>query len=48
MGQIVPFTQFVWPVLGIFAAIGVITGVFGSVIMISKYLRKEGSEFSAL
>lgn len=48
MGQIVPFTQFVWPVLGIFAAIGVVTGVFGSVIMISKYLRKEGSEFSAL
>ncbi len=48
LGQVVPFAEFVWPVLGIFVAIGFVTGVFGSVIMISKYLRKEGSEFSAI
>ncbi len=32
----------------IFLAIGVFAGLLGSVIMISKYLRKEGSEFSAI
>ncbi len=32
---------------GVFAAIGVFAGIFGSVIIISKYLRREGSEFSA-
>lgn len=44
----VPFREFVWPTLGIFAAIGVLAGLVGSSIMISKYLRKEGSEFRAL
>ena len=48
LGEVVPFGSFVGPVFGIFVAIGFVTGVFGSVIMISKYLRKEGSEFSAL
>jgi len=32
----------------IFAAVGVISGLIGSVFMINRYLRKEGSEFSAL
>ena len=44
----VPFREFVWPTLGIFAAIGVLAGLVGSSIMISKYLRKEGSEHRAL
>lgn len=48
LGEVVPFMEFIWPVFGIFVAIGFVTGVFGSVIMISKYLRKEGSEFSAI
>ena len=33
---------------GIFAGIGIIAGAFGSIIMISKYLKREGSEFSAI
>ncbi len=32
----------------LFVGIGVIAGVIGSVIIISKYLRKEGSEFAAI
>lgn len=32
----------------VFLAIGVFAGLIGSVIMISKYLRKEGSEFAAI
>lgn len=35
-------------IFGVFAAIGVLSGVLGSVIMISKYLKKEGSEFTAI
>ncbi len=35
-------------IFGLFAAIGVLSGVLGSAIMISKYLRKEGSEFTAI
>lgn len=47
-GQIVPFASVAWMLLGIFAAIGVFTGLFGSAIMIGKYLKKEGSEFTAI
>ena len=32
----------------IFIGIGIFAGVIGSVIMISKYLRREGSEFTAI
>ncbi|MCQ2441424.1 MAG: ABC transporter permease [Clostridia bacterium] len=32
----------------IFLGIGVVAGILGSVIMIGKYLRKEGSEFAAI
>lgn len=32
----------------IFLGIGILSGIIGSVIMISKYLRKEGSEFTAI
>ena len=35
-------------ILAVFAAIGIVSGVFGSVIMIRKYLKKEGSEFTAI
>ena len=32
----------------VFIGIGILAGVLGSVIMISKYLRHEGSEFAAI
>lgn len=35
-------------ILGVFALIGTLSGVLGSLIMIRKYLRKEGSEFTAI
>ena len=35
-------------IIAIFLAIGVLSGIVGSVIMISKYLKKEGSEFTAI
>lgn len=35
-------------ILGVFTIIGVLSGVVGSVIMIRKYLKKEGSEFTAI
>ena len=47
-GGIIRFSEMAWQLLGIFAAIGVLAGAVGSLIMISKYLRKEGSEFRAL
>lgn len=46
--QIVSFSQRALWMLLIFAAIGVFSGVLGSAFMIRKYLRREGSEFSAL
>ncbi len=46
--QVVAFGDVAWLLLGIFVLIGVLAGVLGSVIMIGKYLRKEGSEFSAI
>lgn len=47
-GQIVPFADAALILLGLFVAIGVFAGMFGSAIMIGKYLKKEGSEFSAI
>lgn len=49
LGAIEPvsFESIALPLFGIFAAIGVVAGVIGSVIIISKYLRREGSEFKA-
>ncbi len=47
-GSIISFGSVALYLLGIFAAIGVLAGMLGSAIMISKYLRKEGSEFSAI
>lgn len=46
--DIVKYGDLAWWLLLIFASIGVIAGVLGSVIIISKYLRKEGSEFTAI
>ncbi len=48
LGNIVKFGDMAWILLAIFIGIGILAGVIGSVIMISKYLRREGSEFAAI
>ncbi|OJU10003.1 MAG: hypothetical protein BGN88_13890 [Clostridiales bacterium 43-6] len=45
--QAVAFSSFIWWLVLIFSAIGLLTGVIGSFISLGKYLRKEGSEFRA-
>ncbi len=47
-GAVIPFGDMMWVLLLLFIGIGVIAGIIGSVIIISKYLRKEGSEFAAI
>ena len=42
------FTDYSLPILGIFIAIGIVSGVGGSLITMRKYLTKEGSEISAV
>ena len=42
------FTDYALPTLGIFIAIGIVSGVGGSLITMRKYLTKEGSEISAV
>ena len=46
--QVIPFADVALMLLGVFACIGVFAGMFGSAVMIGKYLKKEGSEFSAI
>ncbi len=46
--DIVKYSDMALPLLIVFLAIGIIAGVIGSVIMIGKYLKKEGSEFAAI
>ncbi len=46
--DIVKYSEMALPLLLVFLGIGIIAGVIGSVIMISKYLRHEGSEFAAI
>lgn len=46
--ELISFSSKALLLLGIFAAIGIIAGAFGSIIMISKYLKREGSEFAAI
>lgn len=41
------FADYALPMLGIFIAIGIVSGVGGSLITMRKYLNKEGSEISA-
>ena len=47
-GGVIPFSEMAWVLLGVFMIIGVLSGILGSVIIIGKYLRKEGSEFAAI
>ena len=46
--DIVKYGDMAWLLLIVFVAIGIVSGIIGSVIMISKYLRHEGSEFAAI
>lgn len=46
--EIVKYSEMILPLLAVFLGIGIVAGVLGSVIMISKYLKKEGSEFAAI
>ncbi len=47
-GGVIPFGDMSLTLLLMFLGIGILSGVVGSFIMISKYLRKEGSEFAAI
>ena len=46
--SVIKFGEAFLPLLGVSLGIGIISGLIGSLIMISKYLRKEGSEFTAI
>ena len=46
--DIVKYSDMAWILLLVFLGIGVFAGILGSFIMISKYLRREGSEFAAI
>ena len=46
--ELVSFSSVLFELLAVFIIIGLISGLIGSLIMISKYLRKEGSEFTAI
>ena len=46
--SLVPFRQELSTLLLVFLALGVFAGVVGSLIILNKYLKKEGSEFRAL
>lgn len=46
--DVIPFASKFWLLLGVFVAIGVVAGSLGSIIMIGKYLKREGSEFAAI
>ncbi|MEE1186449.1 MAG: permease-like cell division protein FtsX [Acutalibacteraceae bacterium] len=47
-GSLIPFREQALPLLALFSVIGVVVGLLGSRITLSKYLRKEGSEFRAI
>jgi cell division transport system permease protein len=46
--QALSFMDYALPMLGIFVAIGIVSGVGGSVITMGKYLNREGSEISVV
>ncbi len=48
LGNVVPFSEVSAYLLLVFIAIGVFAGSIGSAFMIGKYLKREGSEFTAI
>lgn len=45
---LVAYGDVAWYLLLVFIGIGIFAGALGSIIIIGKYLRKEGSEFAAI
>lgn len=45
---LVAYGDVAWYLLLVFVGIGIFAGALGSIIIIGKYLRKEGSEFAAI
>ena len=48
LGSVVGFKEVYMYLLVVFICIGIFAGIFGSFIMIRKYLKREGSEFTAI
>ena len=48
LGQVVAFGDVALYLLLVFVVIGMFAGALGSVLMIGKYLKREGSEFTAI
>ena len=48
LGQVVAFGDVALYLLLVFVGIGMFAGALGSVLMIGKYLKREGSEFTAI
>lgn len=48
LGQVVAFSDVALYLLLVFVGIGVFAGAIGSALMIGKYLKHEGSEFTAI
>ena len=46
--ELIAYGDVAWYLLLVFIGIGVFAGALGSIIIIGKYLRKEGSEFAAI
>lgn len=46
--ELIAYGDVAWYLLLVFVGIGIFAGVLGSIIIIGKYLRKEGSEFAAI
>lgn len=45
---VVPFSSFTAQLLVMFLIVGILAGLFGSIFVIAKYLKREGSEFHAI
>ncbi|MBR5473134.1 MAG: permease-like cell division protein FtsX [Clostridia bacterium] len=48
LGEVVPFKEMLILLILVFVCIGLFAGVIGSMFIIGKYLRREGSEFTAI
>lgn len=46
--ELIAYGDVAWYLLLVFMGIGIFAGALGSIIIIGKYLRKEGSEFAAI
>ena len=42
-GQVIPFVDYIWIILAMFAFIGVFIGAFGSILSLNKYLKEHNN-----